>query len=417
VRLTEVEAYAGEQDPGSHAFRGRTPRTAVMFGEAGHAYVYFTYGCTGASTSSPVRTAPASAVLLRAGEVVDGLDAARERRPGVRDRDLCRGPARPDPRARRHRRARRRRPAVAVVPLRLSGRATPVDSSAVRTGPRVGVAGAGATTPWRFWLDGEPTVSRYRPAVPRRRRTGVVVLQGRVGVVTGAGRGLGREVALALAAEGMHLALLARTGSQVRAVAERIAAEHGLPVLPFAVDVRDAAAVDRVVAHVEQQLGPVDLLVNDAAIIESSQQPFWEVPAQESWDVVETNLRGPFLLCRALLPAMVARRHGHVVNVTSRARAAAETGTYTAYAVSKRALSVLTEALSVALEGTDVVVVDVLPGLVRTPMTDAMPVWRDVPDTQWTPASATARVVVDVAAGRYDDRAGSVLDAAALSAD
>jgi 3-oxoacyl-[acyl-carrier protein] reductase len=139
------------------------------------------------------------------------------------------------------------------------------------------------------------------------------------------------------------------------------------------------------------------------------------VPASESWAVVETNVRGPFLLCRALLPSMVARGHGHVVNVTSRARAATTTGTYTAYAVSKRALTLFTEALAVPLAGTGVVVVDVLPGLVRTPMTEAMPVWRDVAEDRWDPASATAAVVVDVAAGRYDDRAGSVLDAVALA--
>ncbi|HWG93266.1 MAG TPA: DNA-3-methyladenine glycosylase [Mycobacteriales bacterium] len=169
VRLTEVEAYAGESDPGSHAFRGRTPRTAVMFGPAGHAYVYFTYGmhwCVNVVTG-PDGTA--SAVLLRAGEVVEGLDAARERRPGVRDRDLCRGPA-------------RLTRALGVTgeldgtdvlapasPLQLLA-GDPVAPSRVRTGPRVGVAGAGAPTPWRFWVDGEPTVSPYRAAVPRRRR-------------------------------------------------------------------------------------------------------------------------------------------------------------------------------------------------------------------------------------------------------
>jgi 3-oxoacyl-[acyl-carrier protein] reductase len=238
-------------------------------------------------------------------------------------------------------------------------------------------------------------------------------LLGRVGVVTGAGRGIGRATALALAAQGMHLAVLARTGEQVRSLAEQITEQHGVPVLPAAVDVRDPAAVDRLVAHVEQHLGPVDLLVNNAARIESVERPFWEVDAEESWSVVETNLRGPMLLCRALLPAMVQRGHGRVVNVTSRSRAVTRTGTYTAYGVSKRALSLLTEALAVPLAGTGVVVVDVLPGLVRTAMTAAMPVWQDVPDGEWTPASATASLVVDVATGRYDERSGAVLDAAA----
>jgi DNA-3-methyladenine glycosylase len=167
VRLTEVEAYAGESDPGSHAFRGRTPRTEVMFGPAGFAYVYFTYGMHWCINVVTGPDGVASAVLLRAGEVVDGLGLARERRPGVPDRELCRGPA-------------RLTKALAVdgayggtdlfdpsSPLSLSPGTA---GGAVCTGPRVGVGGAGADMPWRYWLDGEPTVSVYRPAVPRRRR-------------------------------------------------------------------------------------------------------------------------------------------------------------------------------------------------------------------------------------------------------
>jgi DNA-3-methyladenine glycosylase len=168
LRLTEVEAYAGEVDPGSHAFRGRTPRTEVMFGRAGIAYVYFSYGMHWCMNVVTGTEGTASAVLLRAGEVVEGLEVARSRRPGARDRDLARGPARLckalgvdgslggtdllDPSS----------------PLRLVP-GEPVDPAAVRTGPRVGVAGPGAPTPWRFWLDGDPTVSVYRPAVARRR--------------------------------------------------------------------------------------------------------------------------------------------------------------------------------------------------------------------------------------------------------
>ncbi|MCU1693302.1 MAG: 3-methyladenine glycosylase [Frankiales bacterium] len=165
VRLTEVEAYAGESDPGSHAFRGPTPRTQVMFGRAGVAYVYFSYGmhwCLNVVTG-PAGTA--SAVLVRAGEVVEGLDLARSRRPGAEDRDLCRGPA-------------RLTKALGVdgalggtdlldpaSPFRLA-LAEPPTSFA--TGPRTGVAGDGAPTPWRFWLPGDPTVSPYRAAVRRR---------------------------------------------------------------------------------------------------------------------------------------------------------------------------------------------------------------------------------------------------------
>jgi DNA-3-methyladenine glycosylase len=169
LRLTEVEAYGGERDPGSHAYRGRTPRTAVMFGPAGHAYVYFSYGMHWCMNVVTGPAGEASAVLLRAAEVVDGLDVARARRPGVRDRDLCRGPA-------------RLTKALGVTGeldgTDLLGAASAlrllpgerVGAAHVRSGPRVGVAGAGAPTPWRFWVDGEPTVSAYRPAVARTRR-------------------------------------------------------------------------------------------------------------------------------------------------------------------------------------------------------------------------------------------------------
>lgn len=240
-------------------------------------------------------------------------------------------------------------------------------------------------------------------------------LEGRIGVVTGAGRGIGREIARALAADGMSLLLLARTGAQVRQLAEELSSSYGVKVLPAAVDVADPEAVDRVVQHAEQQLGTVDLLVNNAATIESSEVRFWEGDAAEMWRVVETNLRGPLLMTRALLPPMVQRGHGHVVNITSRARAATATGTYTGYAVSKRALSVLTQSLVGPLTGTGVVVLDVLPGLVRTELTAGMPVWADRDDIEWDDAAATARVVTDVARGRYDDRSGEVLDAPTIA--
>ncbi len=174
LRLTEVEAYAGELDPGSHAFRGRTPRTEVMFGPAGHLYVYFTYGmhwCANVVCGAP---GTASAVLLRAGEVVEGADRATVRREGIRQRDWARGPARLTAALGLGRAddgvdvcGRRREPRFEAPP-------DPVDPGLVRTGPRVGVSGEGgdgAAFPWRFWLDGDPTVSTYRPGVVRARRT------------------------------------------------------------------------------------------------------------------------------------------------------------------------------------------------------------------------------------------------------
>ena len=177
VRLTEVEAYDGETDPGSHAFRGPTPRNAVMYGAAGHLYTYFTYGmhwCANIVCGPP---GVATAVLLRAGEVVAGVDIARHRRPpSAADRDLARGPARL---ASALALGREDNGAdLCATPRHPSGirlqRREPVADQLIRQGPRVGVSGAGGDAtayPWRFWIEGDRTVSAYRPAKPRRPRT------------------------------------------------------------------------------------------------------------------------------------------------------------------------------------------------------------------------------------------------------
>ncbi|MCU1433051.1 MAG: DNA-3-methyladenine glycosylase [Actinotalea sp.] len=174
LRLTEVEAYDGAVDPGSHAFRGQTARNAVMFGPAGHLYVYRHMGLHHCANVVTGTAGAASAVLLRAGEVVEGLHLARSRRlaSGVArtDVDLARGPAR------------------LAVALGLDLTHYGVDvldpdgavvittgSPAVRaeSGPRVGVAGPGGDAvahPWRFWLPDEPSVSVFRPGAPSRAR-------------------------------------------------------------------------------------------------------------------------------------------------------------------------------------------------------------------------------------------------------
>ncbi|MBT3150564.1 DNA-3-methyladenine glycosylase [Streptomyces sp. CHD11] len=172
LRLTEVEAYDGPNDPGSHAYRGRTARNEVMFGEPGHVYVYFTYGMWFCMNLVCGPEGRASGVLLRAGEVVEGVEAARTRRLSARsDRELAKGPARLAT-ALGVDRALNGADACATgdAPLRmLTG--TPAVPDQVRKGPRTGVSGEGAVHPWRYWIDNDPTVSPYRAHVPRRRRS------------------------------------------------------------------------------------------------------------------------------------------------------------------------------------------------------------------------------------------------------
>ncbi|MFH8349292.1 MULTISPECIES: DNA-3-methyladenine glycosylase [Streptomyces] len=173
LRITEVEAYNGSSDPGSHAYRGRTARNASMFGPPGHAYVYFIYGMWFSLNLVCNKEDTASGVLLRAGEVLTGTQQAAERRPKARNaRELAKGPA---------------RLATALdIDRSLDGtdicstdpdqpltvlHGHPADAAEVLNGPRTGISGEGAAHPWRFWIDGDPTVSPYRAHVPRKRRS------------------------------------------------------------------------------------------------------------------------------------------------------------------------------------------------------------------------------------------------------
>jgi DNA-3-methyladenine glycosylase len=198
VRLTEVEAYTGQADPASHAYRGQTARNAVMFGPPGHAYVYFTYGMHFCVNLVCLPEGTASAVLLRAGQVVAGAELAMARRAvrnGAVARDLARGRAGDLARGRASDLARGRASDLARGPARLCqvlgitrqqngadvcdpasplrvlpGAAGPAAAS-ISSGPRVGVTAA-ADRPWRYWLTGDPTVSAYRPHTPRRAPRG-----------------------------------------------------------------------------------------------------------------------------------------------------------------------------------------------------------------------------------------------------
>ena len=176
VELTEVEAYEGQSDPASHAYRGKTRRNAVMFGPPGHAYVYFTYGMHFCVNLVCLGEGSASAVLLRAGAVIAGEELARARRRQgkLASRDLARGPARLCQALDIDRELDGADVCAAGSPLRVrAGAGNPARSAKIMTGPRVGVSSA-AEIPWRFWFEGEPTVSAYRAYVPRRGCRGVV---------------------------------------------------------------------------------------------------------------------------------------------------------------------------------------------------------------------------------------------------
>jgi len=165
VRLVEVEAYRGPDDPASHCYRGRTDRNTVMFGPAGHLYVYFVYGMHFCANVVALTDGQPGAVLLRAGEVIDGLDTAWLRRPASRSAaELARGPARLTSVLGLDRSANGIDLTDPSSPVRLYAGDPVAD---VRTGPRVGVAMA-MEVPWRYWVAGSPAVSAYRRGGKRR---------------------------------------------------------------------------------------------------------------------------------------------------------------------------------------------------------------------------------------------------------
>jgi DNA-3-methyladenine glycosylase len=175
VRLVEVEAYRGRDDPASHTYRGQTDRNAVMFGPAGHLYVYFVYGMHFCANVVSLTDGVPGAVLLRAGEVISGVDTARARRPSARnDAELAKGPARLTAVLGLDRGDNGLDLTDPASPVRLHA-GEPVADELVRTGPRVGVATA-MEVPWRLWVDGSSALSTYRRGGKRR----VVVARGPV---------------------------------------------------------------------------------------------------------------------------------------------------------------------------------------------------------------------------------------------
>ncbi|MEU7907205.1 DNA-3-methyladenine glycosylase [Actinoplanes sp. NPDC049118] len=168
VRLTEVEAYSGlGEDPASHAHRGVTNRNAVMFGQAGRLYVYQIYGMYNCMNVVCGEVGVAAAVLLRAGEVIAGLEQARERRPAAKsDRDLAGGPGKLTQVLGLDRGANGTSVIDGSGPLTLVPPPAPTPEELIEAGPRVGVTAA-HDVPWRFWIRGEPSVSAYRRHTPR----------------------------------------------------------------------------------------------------------------------------------------------------------------------------------------------------------------------------------------------------------
>lgn len=244
---------------------------------------------------------------------------------------------------------------------------------------------------------------------------GDIDLSGQVAIVTGGGRGLGRVYAQWLAKAGAAVAVMARTASELDETVALIEKAGGRAIaLPA--DVTDAEAVERVVAEVEEQLGLVDVLVNNAGVA-GPVGPIWQNDAVEWWQCMEINLRGPFLCSRAVLPGMIARRQGRIINASSGVGNSG--GPYlSAYCISKGALTRFTETLAAETKEYGISVFAIGPGHVRTAMTEAGAgspedekwfggYWaRSFAEGRDNPPERGAELVLFLASGRADALSG-----------
>ena len=245
-------------------------------------------------------------------------------------------------------------------------------------------------------------------------------LANEISVVTGAGRGIGREIALTHAKEGAKVALLARTTSEIDEVAAEIAAAGGT-ARAYAVNITDLAAVESVFAAIEKDLGPITVLVNNAASF-GAIGPIWDVDPAVWWRDVETNVRGTFNCCRSALAGMRARGRGRIINLTGG-------GTFSSfpngsgYATSKSGTLRFTESVNDTLAGSGVLMFAMDPGLVRTSMTvyqlESEAGRKYLPDIERlfekginVPPTMAANLSVEIARGRFDKLAGRMFMAA-----
>ncbi|AEG44100.1 SDR family NAD(P)-dependent oxidoreductase [Isoptericola variabilis] len=223
----------------------------------------------------------------------------------------------------------------------------------------------------------------------------------RTALVTGASRGIGRAVALGLRDAGLDVALLARDADRLADVAAEVR-ERGRTAVVLPADVTNARAVAGAVARAEAELGSVDLLVNNAGRIDA-EVPLWEADADEWWQVLETNVRGPFLLARHVLPGMLARGGGRVVDLNS-GSGSHDMTVASAYNLSKTALMRLGHHLHAAGHAHGLRVLEVAPGVVQTDMTGSMRMHAD--RSEWTPVERTVEVVTAFARGELDACSG-----------
>jgi NAD(P)-dependent dehydrogenase (short-subunit alcohol dehydrogenase family) len=243
---------------------------------------------------------------------------------------------------------------------------------------------------------------------------GAGVLTGTVALVTGASAGIGRYLLQGFAERGASVAGVARTAGRLSAAMDEVAAATGARTLAVAADVTDPDAVAAAVARVTAELGPVTLLVNNAGSIDAAEVPLWEADPDQWWQVVESQVRGPYLLSRAVVPGMIAAGGGRVIGLGS-GLGTRGSDVYSAYSAGKSAQMRITEGIDLAGAAHGVRAFDLAPGVIDTEMTRAMPMHAG--RTEWTRPEDVVALAVAIAAGELDQWSGRFVRAGADDLD
>lgn len=245
------------------------------------------------------------------------------------------------------------------------------------------------------------------------------MLDGTVSVITGASRGIGREIARKQAAAGASVALVARNSTALDGVAAEIRALGG-KAAAFVADVSNRLEVEQTFAAIAAELGPIDTLINNAGVF-SAIGPVWEVEPDAWWSDVEINLKSTFYASRVVIPAMLARNKGRILNLIG-GGTSAPLPFGSGYSVSKTGIMRLTECIALSLQGTGVVCLAMDPGLVKTDLTryqaESPAAARYMPriieqlssGAHVLPEHAAA-LALDLACGRFDRLAGRAIGA------
>jgi len=228
-------------------------------------------------------------------------------------------------------------------------------------------------------------------------------LSEQVAVITGGGRGIGQEIAKALSSVGAKVIITGRNRERLDETMDLISSQGGM-CKAFVMDVLNAEAVKRVIDTISSEFGSIDLLVNNAGIGGDGMLP-WEMDVDDWWRVLEVNLRGVFLCSHAVLPGMIERQSGRMINIGSNA-GFNFIPMASSYSVSKSALLHLTGCIAAGAKEHHVSAFVVSPGLVLTDMTRDVEIFKDLPDSEWTPIEKVGEVCIFLASGLADQLTG-----------